>query len=180
MWTPSPDHPLKRLFAGLTEYAFQTQLGIADPPLVDYVSDMLSRFVHVDAVYRLRDSVGRPMQELVAMAWEAEKLPPQGRTRREYHKHIGDFALYWSGLFPEQVNRVQFTACKDHLLNFAALGKRSYRIASECSTVTCPHEVQVLRRLGDEFELCAVGLHEVRREWDEWQRHPSPDGRIIR
>jgi len=111
---------------------------------------------------------------------EAEKLPPEGRTRREYHRHIGDFALYWSGLFPEQVNRIQHRPCKDHLVNFAVLGKRSYRIASECESERFPDEAQVLRRLGDEFELCAVGLHEVRKEWDELGKHPLPDGRIVK
>lgn len=180
MWTTPADHPLRRLFAGITEHAFITSLGVADPPLVDYLSDLLSRFIHVDGVFRLRDGHGRPIQELTTMAIEAERLPPEGRTRREYHRHIGDFALYWSGLFPEQVNRLQHRPCKDHLVSFAVLGKRSYRIASECEAEKFPDEAQVLRRLGDEFELCAVGLHEVRREWDEIAKHPLPDGRLVR
>ena len=29
---------LRRFFAGLTEFAFQTRLGVADPPLVDYIA----------------------------------------------------------------------------------------------------------------------------------------------
>ena len=33
---------------------------------------------------------------------------------------------------------------------------------------------------GDEFELCAVGLHEVRKEWDELAKHPLPDGRLVK
>ena len=61
-------HPLRRMMAGLTEHAFLAEIGLADPPLIDYVTDLLSRFLHVDAVYRLRDSAGRPMTELVTMA----------------------------------------------------------------------------------------------------------------
>jgi hypothetical protein len=180
MFTTPADHPLRRLFAGITEHAFISTLGVADPPLVDYVSDLLSRFVHVDAVFRLRDATGRPLSELAEMAMEAEKLPPEGRTRREYHRHIGDFALYWSGLFPEEVNRFQYRPSKDHLVSFAVLGKRSYRLAADCDRHHSPADAQVLRRLGDEFELCAVGLNEVRKEWDEMARHPCGDGRIIR
>ena len=87
-------HPLRKLLAGVTEHAFLTELGMVDPPLIDYVTDLLSRFIHVDVVFRLRDSAGRPLTELVQMATEAEKLPPDGRTAREYHRHIGDFALF--------------------------------------------------------------------------------------
>ena len=64
MWTAPVDHPLRRLFAGLAEDAFLTTLGIADPPLIDYVSELLTRFVHFDAVNRLRDPHGRPLTEV--------------------------------------------------------------------------------------------------------------------
>ena len=144
------------------------------------MSDLLARFVHADAVFRLKDGAGRPMSELVLMAMEAEKLPPDGRTRREYHRHVGDFALYWSGLFPEQVDRLQARGCKDHLVSFAVLGKRSYRIAGACDAGRNEADAGVLRRLGEEFELCAVGLHEVRKEFDELRKHPLPDGRLVR
>lgn len=177
--TAPREHPLRRLVAGITEHAFLAEIGVADPPLIDYVTDMLTRFIHTDAVYRLRDSAGRPMTELVHMATEAEKLPPDGRTAREYHRHIGDFALFWSGVFPEAVNRTQFVARKDHLVSFAILGRRSYRLASDCACGRNEPDTAVLRRLGDEFELCALGLHKVREEWDEMVKHPTGDGRLV-
>ena len=45
MWFPQPDHPLRRLFAGLTEQTFIATLGVADPNLTDYLSILLSRFL---------------------------------------------------------------------------------------------------------------------------------------
>jgi hypothetical protein len=175
MWNPPDNHPLRRLFAGITEHAFLTTLGVADPPLVDYLSLMLSRFVHTDAVHRLRDADGRRLGELTEMAIEAEKLPAEGRTRREYHRHIGDFALFWTGLFPEAVNRTQRAPCKDHVINFTAVGKRSYYIASTFEDDTFRDEAPVLRRLSEHFEMCAYGLREVRREWEELA-HQTPPG----
>jgi hypothetical protein len=180
MWEPPPGHPLRRLFAGLTEHAFLTTLGVADPPLVDYLSGLLSRFVHADTVYRLRDADGRPLTELTAMAVEADKLPADGRTRREYHRHVGDFALFWSGVFPEAVNRLQTAACMDHRVSFNALGKRSYLIASSLDPESFADEAPVLRRLGEQFELCAYGLREVRREWEEIAQAPPDIGLIGR
>src|SRR5258708_6371195 len=101
MWSPQANHPLRRLFAGLTEHAFIETLGVADPPLTDYLSGLLSRFIHMDAVHRLKDAAGKQLQEVVEMVVQAESMPPEGRTRREIHRQIGDYALFWTGVYPE-------------------------------------------------------------------------------
>lgn len=176
MWEPPSGHPLQRLFAGLTEHTFQTTLGVADPALVDYLTGLLSRFLHSDTIYRLRGTNGQRLGDLVEMLIEAEKLPHEGRTRREYHRHIGDFALYWSGIFPEAVSRTQRAPSKDHLINFTVLGKRSYYIASTFEDDRFRDEAAILRRLSERFEECAFGLREVRREWEELAEQPLPPG----
>ena len=33
---------MRRFFAGLTEFTFETHLGVADPTLIDYISELLS------------------------------------------------------------------------------------------------------------------------------------------
>jgi|SRR5262245_9858318 len=162
MWAPSPEHPVRRLFAGLTEHAFLTRLGITDPPLVDYVSELLTRFLHVDAVYRLHDEHGDRLADVPEMIREAEQLPAEGRTRREYYRHIGDFTLFWTGLYPETVRRMQSGWSRDVFVSYTAQGKRSYYIASTFED----NEAPILRRLSDGFELCAYGLNQVRREFD--------------
>jgi hypothetical protein len=177
MWYYNPDHPLRRLFAALTEQTFCHTLGVADPPLVDYLSLLLSRFVHMDAFYRLRDAQGRPLEEVVAMLAEAEALPAQGRTRREYHRHIGDFALFWTGVYPEALRRLRSVLSRDHFIDYCEQGKRSYYIASTFADDPYRAEAPVLRRLSEEFELCAYGLNQVRREWERADPNaPGPAG----
>jgi hypothetical protein len=166
MWYYNPNHPLRRLFAGLTEQTFQTTLGMADPSLVDYLSLLLSRFVHIDAVQRLRDSQGKQLHEVADMLFEAEALPPTARTRREYHRHICDFTLFWTGVYPEALRRLQSVLNKDHFIDYCSQGKRSYYIASTFEEDPYREEAPVLRRLSEEFELCAYGLSQVRREWE--------------
>ena len=166
MWSPQPDHPLRRLFAGLTEHTFIETLGFADPPLTDYLSALLSRFIHMDAVYRLKDAVGKKLEEVVEMMVEAEAMPPEGRTRREMHRHIGDFALFWTGVYPEALKKLRSVYTRDHFIDYCAQGKRSYFIASTFEGDDFRAEAPVLRRLSEEFELCAYGLTQVRREWE--------------
>ena len=167
MWSPEPDHPLRRLFAGLTEQTFVTTLGVADPPLTDYLSEMLSRFIHIDAVYRLRSGAGRRLEEVADMMLEAQALPPEGRTRREVHRHIGDFALFWTGVYPEALRRLRSLLRKDHFVDYCEQGKRSYYIASTFADDEYRAQAPVLRRLSEQFELCAYGLNQVRREWEK-------------
>ncbi|HKI38220.1 MAG TPA: hypothetical protein VKA46_40575 [Gemmataceae bacterium] len=163
------DHPLRRLFAGYTEHTFINHLGVGDPRLIDYLSEMLLRFIHLDAVYRLGNAQGRRLEEVAEMVIEAEGLPPEGRTRREVYRHIGDFTLFWTGVYPEAVSRLRSVLSKDFFIDYCEQGKRSYYIASTFEGEAYREEAAVLRRLSEDFELCAYGLNQVRREWERGQ-----------
>jgi hypothetical protein len=167
MWIPDSNHPLRRVFSGLTEQTFEVDLGIADPPLIEYLATLLSRFLHHDAIYQLRDAFGRPLSEVADMLAEAANLPPEGRTYREFHRHIGDFTLFWTGVYPEALERLRTTFCKDRFINYCSQGKRAYYLASVCPNNDDSAESAVLRRLSEDFEICAYGLRQVRREWEE-------------
>mgnify|MGYP007030164244 CR=1 FL=1 len=171
LWEPPEGHPLRRLFSGLTEHAFFAHLGVADPRLTDYLSLLLTRFIHFDTIYRLRSAAGRPLTELVDMVLEAEQLPAGGRTQREYYRHIGDFALFWTGIFPEFLDHSRrHLRSKDAFVDYCAQGKRSYWIASQFSESPYQEEAPILRRISEQFELCAYGLNQVRREWQQRTR----------
>ena len=45
---------LRRQFAALTEQTFQVDLGVVDPPLTDYLVELLIRFVRMDGIFRVR------------------------------------------------------------------------------------------------------------------------------
>jgi hypothetical protein len=155
---------LRRFFAGVTEQTFSVRLGVADPPLVDYVAEMLVRFVKNDAIFAARNPRGERLVQVADMLAEANAR--HGVARREMHRHIGDFTLFWTGVYPEIADRMR-QGRKDSLLDYRDQGKRNYYIAS-----TLPAEDQavpdaVLKRLSDNFELCVYGLNEVRRQWSE-------------
>lgn len=153
---------LKQLFAALTEHTFQVELGIADPPLTDYITDLLLRFSRLDALHRFRDTIGRRLEEVADMLAEAEQRSAE--PQRELFRHIGDFTLFWTGLYPEALNQLQSADRKDHLLDYYEQGKRSYRIASQFKDDPYREEAEVLDRLSQDFEACTLGLNCVRRE----------------
>jgi hypothetical protein len=156
--------PLNRFFVGLSEYVFHTQLGVVDTQLVDYVSQLLVRFSRVESMQRVRRPDGKPATEVFAMVVEAEQRI--GDARREVHRHIGDYTLFWSGLYPEALRQMKSRSSPDQFVDYCAQGKRAYRIASSISGSERSASSDLLRRMSDQFDLCAYGLREIRREWE--------------
>ena len=161
----APFQTLRRFFSGLTEAAFCSRLGVADPPLIDYIAEMLVRFVRQEDLFVVRSPTGRRLTQVADMLVEAETR--QGEARRKVHRHIGDFTLFWTGLYPEMIDRLRHAGTKDSLIDYCAQGKRAYYIASTIPVEREAAPADVLKRLSCEFELYAYGLSEVRRQWEE-------------
>jgi hypothetical protein len=164
---------IRRFFAGLTEYAFHSRLGVADPPLVDYLAELLVRFVRSDELYRVRSVRGQRLVQVADMLAEAQYR--EGPARQRVHRHIGDFTLFWTGVYPEVADSMR-RGGKDALLNYQEQGKRAYWIASTIPVEEETAPSEVLKRLSQEFELCVYGLGEVRRQWEQ---HHDPEAPLL-
>jgi len=159
---------LRHMFAGLVEQTFQTELGVVEPGVLDYLSGLLARFIRMDVIYQVRDPSGRRLQEVAEMLAEADQR--QGKPQREVHRHIGDLTLFWTGIYPEALTILCDTQRKDHLINYRQHGKRSYYIASTFEEAPYEEEAPVLRKLSEDFELCTVGLNRVRKAWEQFAK----------
>ncbi len=168
------DHPLRRLFAGLVEHAFCEKLGVCDPRLTDYVAGLLVDFTHVDRLTAIRNAQGKDLTQIAAMlSVMSEDRPLSGSERdRSVYQSIGDYTLFWAGLFPEQLKR---TAKKssDILVDYVSQGKRCYAIVSELAGEDDVPPSSMFRHLSDDFEFCLFGLGQVRRGWE---RQPPERG----
>ena len=171
---------MHRYFAGLAEATFQTQLGVVDPPMIDYLSDLLIRFVRNDAVHSVRSVNGQPLLSVTEMVSEATQR--LGDAKRKIHQHIGDFTLFWAGVYPEALRRPGDPAdtTSDQFENYCTHGRRAYRIASSIdpSSDDGPEPV-VLERLSERFDLCCYGLREVRRQWEDGDDGQSGPGHLL-
>jgi hypothetical protein len=165
---PVPDPTLRRLFGALVERAFLQTLGVYEPQVADYLADILTDFAHMQQVYKIKDLSGKPLHEVADMLLHADvRLEATSFNReREVHKHIGDFTLFWAGLYPEALPRLQAQTRRDHLLDYVQQGKNSYAIAASHDYGEYRQQAQTLRKLSDEFELCLYGLNSVRTQMD--------------
>lgn len=171
-----PNHPLRRFFAGAVENVFYGELGICDPHLVGYLAELLVEFLHIRDIYSLKGAGGDRIEAVADMLLKAhvgQAVDPQDRERL-VHRHVGDYTLYWTGVFPEGLGVHRHRRSKDVILDYYEQGKRSYAIASELSTPDSEPPAEVLQRLSDQFEYCAHGLTLARQAWDEADEPPLP------
>jgi hypothetical protein len=149
---------LDRFFRGLAEHAFHGQLGVVDPPLVEYVSSLLVRFMRAEGLRPLpaADAVtGGRLSRMLGSVPEAA-----ADAAVDDYRHIGDYTLFWTGLYPEALRRVQ-------QLDYRLAGKQAYWIASTLEPEDAADERLLLERLSHEYDVCVAGLAEVRRAWGE-------------
>ena len=167
MKRPLPNNRLRHFFAGVSEHVFQTRLGVVDPPLIDYITELLVRFVRSDHFHRVLRHRGSELHDISRMLWEADQQEQQ--DRREVHRQIGDMALFWTGLFPESLEANSEQASQaDRFGAYCSQGKRAYLIASQLEmTDQKSASNEVLQRLADQFEVCAMGLKTIRQQWKE-------------
>ncbi|MFO7904954.1 MAG: hypothetical protein ACQESR_10610 [Planctomycetota bacterium] len=167
-----PNTNLERFFSGVTEYTFEVKLGIVDPPLVDYLSALLVHCVRTDQLHGFRTAGGHVVREFGRLIEEAETRI--GAARRRVHRYIGDLAMFWTGVFPESLRQTEAKSDLDEFGTYCLVGKRAYLLAS-----SIPPESEdaaasdVLERLGLDFERCAYGLREVRRQWEDDATDPG-------
>lgn len=173
----SPHHPLRQLFDGLVEHTFKLSVGGYDPEVARYLGDLLTEFIHMDRIYKIRNARGRRIEEVAEMLLEGDvRMNANSFVReREVHKHIGDFTLFWTGLYPEMLGHFQASTRKDHLLDYVDRGKSSYYIASTFNYGEFQQEARILRQISHEFEFCVYALNRVREEMDRI-RHPELSG----
>lgn len=169
------DHPLRHLFAGCIEHTFIGELGMCDPSLTDYLAQLLANFIHIDGIFPLHNAKGRRLEEVAEMMAEAYLTEKVNSRQHEcsLHRHIGDFTLFWTGVYPEGLNVLRQSERKDHLIDYVDRGKQSYSIVAKASHENDDPPPRVFRRLADDFEMCAYGLYQARKTWEQAKEPPS-------
>jgi hypothetical protein len=158
----SPNHPLRRLFADLVAKELP-----GDREVAAYVGDLLIDFVHADNLYRIHNSRGKRLEEVGEMLVESNPVldAPSSDREREVRKHIGDYTLFLTGLFPEYVATLPRRGLRlDSFIDYVKAGKESYRIVAAFDQFEYRHVAPLFRRLAEQFEYCVHGLNRVKRD----------------
>lgn len=164
------NHPIRQLFFSLIQQTFNGRLGENNPELTRYLSDVMVDFTHRDSLYRIRDAGGANLEQIGEMLMEGDvSLNATSFEReREVHKHIGDFTLFWTGVYPEMLRYLRAPSRQDHLIDYVQQGRKSYQIASTFEYGRYAEEAVLMRQLAEHFDVYRHGLHLVRQELDAY------------
>ena len=150
------------------------QQGFSDgnlnqPAVIDYVSDLLTRFARVSAAFPFRNSEGRPIDNIAGLLveWHAalgdERRPPGRARETALLHHMADYALFMSGLFRERLQ------ARGQIAYYREQGVGAFARCARLETL--PDRARVLYRVSRDFQPIADTLD---RLWH--QRLPSAPG----
>ena len=167
------DHHLTRLFTELVEHNFRQHLELRDEDVTDYVAALLLDFTRAEQVYKIRDARGRAIEDVGEMLLESNPLmdAPGFEREREVRKHVGDFTLFFSGMFPESIRNWRLRRLQaGSFVDYIRAGKESYHVVAAFNQFEYHKVSPLFRKLSDSFEECVYGLNLVRRQLDSSAR----------
>ena len=171
-----PDgHPLQELFIELVGRHYAQEIGIRDPQVVGYVAHLLAEFCDAEQLFKIRNIVGKPLSDVGEMLLESDPVfgpAPSFDRERQVRKHIGDYALFFAGMFPESINHYRLRRQRlESFVDWMKAGKESYYIVSKFEFFEYAKVAPLFAQLSDKFEQCVYGLNLVKNELEVMQ-HP--------
>ena len=162
------EHALRQLFHETVSGCYAQHLGVRDAEVTSYIADLLTEFCVVENLYSIRDEEGKPVKDVGRMLAASDPIngsAPSFDAERRVRKHIGDYALFSTGMYPEAVERSRFSG-DTGFLEMVRTGKESYYIVSQFNLFEYQNEAPFFARLAEEFESYMYGLTKVRGELD--------------
>ena len=158
-------HPLEPFFQQMVRNSYTGKLGIHDASITRYVAHLLCEFSEAEKLYKVKDEHGKPIHGLDEMVTAADPVHGTAAsfdTERAVRKHIGDYALFVSGMYPESMDPYRRRHGQQSFEELVQVGKQSYYIVSQFDLEEYAEEAPMFARLSQWFDRCIYGLRLVR------------------
>jgi hypothetical protein len=151
---------LPLFFCAVVRRAFaQSEEKEKDHALADYVADVLIHFAARGRAERVSEADDETYDTLAALA--ADVNIPDGRRSFLVRQHLGNYALWLSGLFPDRIEQRRWRRGGPSLDYYDELGKRGFALAAE-HRVAHEHGLEpLLHRAAERFVMVRVALNRV-------------------
>jgi hypothetical protein len=169
------DHPLQKLFIEMVGRHYAEEIGLRDQELIGYVAHLLTEFCDAEQLFKIHDAAGKALTDVGDLLVESNPVfgpAPSFDRERQVRKHIGDYTLFFTGMFPESINHLRLRRHRlESFIDWMKAGKESYYIVSKFDAFEYTKVAPLFERLSANFEQCVYGLNRVKNELQEMQ-HP--------
>ena len=154
---------------------YAEEIGLRNPQIVNYVAHLLTEFCEVEQLFKIHNAAGRPLQDVGEMLMESDPVygpAPSFDRERQVRKHIGDYTLFFAGMFPESINHFRLRKRRvENFIDWIRAGKESYYIVSKFEHFEYTNVAPLFASLSNNFEQCVYGLNRVKNDLQDMQ-HP--------
>jgi hypothetical protein len=157
--TPRGGRASLGLFAYVLVRHALLQIGERDRVLADYAASVLLHFGLRDRARRVGTSDDETYDTLAGLLADAERSEP----RRAFlvRAHLGNYALWISGMFPDHIAHRQHRRGAPPLSYFEEMGQRGFRLAAE-HRLANDHGLALLFALAAErFPVLRIALNRI-------------------
>lgn len=161
MGRPSGLDKLRDFFRWATRRSFW-DLEIREGLISDYIADVLTEFARTERLYPFRGKEGEKLETVAELLLEANLVNLTGgslQREREIRKHIGDYALFMTGIFPEHVRR------RSLFSYYLTEGAKAYWSVSELDRALLRPGAALFEELALRFELYVGALNYMRKRF---------------
>lgn len=168
--------PSAPLFLYVSLRRLLRELGVDDRDVTDYCAAMVLAFGHKDRAWRIGEHDENRYSYLVELVEEASRA--EGERQFRVRVHIGNFALWLTGIFPDYIAARRARKGGPDLDYYEAVGRSGYRLASDHAVAARTGLGAVLRTAGERFGALRVALNRLSDRL-LFPHHHTPD-RLLR
>jgi len=168
--------PSAPLFLYVSLRSQLAELGVDDRDVTDYCAALVLAFGRTDRAWRIDDHDENRYAYLVELVEEASRA--EGERQFRVRVHLGNFALWLTGIFPDYIAARRARKGGPDLPYYEALGRSGFRLASDHVLAERTGLGGVLRTAGERFGLLRVALNRLSDRL-LFPHHHTPD-RLLR
>jgi len=150
---------VRQFFQWATRRSFW-DLHLKETWVSDYIADVLTNFTRTENLYPVRNEKGERLETISEVLLEANLLTLQGGSlhrERELRKHIGDFALFMAGIFPEYIEK------RSLMSYYLSEGAKAYWSVWELDRALLRPGARLFEELARRFEVYVGALNYMRK-----------------
>ncbi len=147
------------LFAYVIVRHAMRRLGEEDRTLADYVAAVFVHFSVRGRAHQIAEADDQVYETLAALA--ADLDDPDGRRSFLVRSHLGNYALWLSGLYPDYVEHRRWRRGGPDLDYYEEMGRRGFRLAADHRLAENHGLSSLYERAAERFGLLRAALNEV-------------------